>query len=74
MKALKTLIFGVLIGLLLGLWFGVNIGKDKVWYSNPFKERSMMDKVKSTIGEGVEKAGEGIEKIGEEIKGKAKSN
>ena len=70
MKSLKLILFGLVVGLLVGLWIGVNIGKDNPWYSNPFKEHSVRDKLKSSIGHGVEKAGKSIEKLGEDIKGK----
>ena len=46
MKKLKLIIFGVLIGLCVGLWFGVNIGKNKSFYSNPFEEISIKDRIK----------------------------
>ena len=69
MLSLKQLIIGAIIGLLIGLWFGVNIGKGNKIYSNPFAERTVTDKLKSSIGEGVEKAGKSIEKLGEDIKG-----
>jgi len=72
MKTLKLLIVGFVIGGLVGLWFGVNIGKNKPLLSNPFEERSVTDKIKSNLGEGVEKAGKSIEKLGEDIKGKLK--
>jgi len=72
MKSLKLVLTGLVIGIVLGLWFGVNIGKDKPIFSNPFAERSVTDKLKSSLGEGVEKAGEKIEKLGEDIKGKMK--
>jgi len=70
MKSLKLVILGLIIGVLIGLWFGVNIGKDNPIFSNPFKERSVTEKIKSGIGHGVEKAGKSIEKLGEDIKGK----
>ena len=73
MKALKTFILGIIIGLLAGLWFGINIGKDKPWYSNPLEDRDVTEKIKSSIGEGVEKAGESIEQMGEDIKGNMKN-
>jgi len=73
MKTLKLILFGIFIGLLAGLWLGINIGKDKPWYSNPLEERSVTSKIKSSIGEGVEKAGESIEKLGEDIKGQMKN-
>lgn len=73
MKSLKVFIFGAIVGLVIGLWFGVNIGKDKPIYSNPFAEKTVQEKLKSSIGEGVEKAGESIEKLGSDIKGKLKN-
>lgn len=46
MKKLKLIILGVIIGLCVGLWFGVNIGKGKSIYSNPFAEISLQDRIK----------------------------
>jgi len=73
MKKLKILLLGILIGVVVGLWLGINIGKDKPWYSNPFEDPAVTGKLKSSIGEGVEKAGESIEQMGEDIKGKMKN-
>jgi hypothetical protein len=70
MKKLKIFLFGIILGVLVGLWLGINVGKGKPWYSNPLEERSVTDKIKTSIGEGVEKAGESIEQMGEDIKGK----
>jgi hypothetical protein len=68
MKAFKQILTGIVIGILLGLWFGVNIGKDRPIFSNPFAERNVTQKLKSSIGEGVEKTGESIEKLGKDMK------
>lgn len=46
MHKLKLIIFGVVIGLCLGLWVGVNIGKGKSLFSNPFAEISLKDRIK----------------------------
>jgi hypothetical protein len=73
MKKLKLLIVGIIIGAAAGLWVGINIGKENPWYSNPFEDRSVTDKLKSSIGEGVEKAGESMQEMGEDIKGKLKN-
>jgi len=73
MKSIKLLLTGLVLGVLAGLWLGINIGKDKPWHSNPFEERSVTDKIKASIGEGVEKVGEGIEQMGEDIKGQLKN-
>ena len=69
MKSFKSFFVGIIIGVLLGLWFGVNIGRDRPIYSNPFADRTISEKIKSSVGEGVEKAGSSIEKLGEDMKG-----
>ena len=68
MKTFKILLTGLVIGILLGLWAGVNIGKDKPVFSNPFAERNVTKKIKSSIGESMEKTGESIEKLGKDMK------
>jgi len=70
MQKLKLIISGIIIGLVLGLWFGVNIGREQPIFSNPFAGRDIPEKVKKSTGEAVEKAGEGIKQMGEGIKGK----
>ena len=37
MIPLKKYLIGLIIGIALGLWWGVNIGKGHVFYDNPFK-------------------------------------
>lgn len=54
MKKLKLIIFGIVIGLCIGLWFGVNIGKGKSIYSNPFAEISLKDRIKQKGNEVME--------------------
>lgn len=73
MKSLKPLLAGLVLGILVGLWFGVNIGKGRPFYSNPFAATNVGKEIKSSIGEGVERAGESIEKLGGDIKGKPDS-
>ena len=58
----KNLFFGLFIGLALGLWFGINIGKGRSIVANPFANQSFSEKVKSRVGQSVER-------IGREIKG-----
>lgn len=43
---MKNMIIGLLAGLIIGLWFGVNIGRDKPIWSNPFNEPSLGDRAK----------------------------
>lgn len=48
MKRIKYLLLGLTTGLIVGLWFGINIGKDKPIFANPFEERSFTQKVKNS--------------------------
>ena len=70
MKTLKTLLLGIIIGGLLGFWTGYNKGRGEPIFGNPFKEHAVSEKLKTTIGEGVEKAGKNIEQLGKDIKDK----
>lgn len=54
---------GMLMGLIIGLWFGVNIGKGHPILSNPFAKENLQKKIKTRVGES-------IEQLGEDIKGK----
>ncbi len=38
----KDLLLGLLIGGIVGLWFGVNLGKNQPLLSNPFTQRSSL--------------------------------
>lgn len=70
MKTLKTLLVGLILGVLLGFWTGYNKGRGAGIFSNPFKERSVTEKIKSSVGEGVEKAGKNLEQMGKDLKNK----
>lgn len=70
MKTLKTLLLGLIIGALLGFWTGYNKGRGAALFSNPFVERSVTQKIKTSVGEGVEKAGKNIEQMGKDLKDK----
>lgn len=69
MKKLKLIISGIIIGLAVGLWFGVNIGKGKPFYTNPFEAPTLAERLKQGTGEAVEKAGKKMEEIGSGLKG-----
>lgn len=56
---------GLLFGVIVGLWLGVNIGKGNPIFGNPFAEENFSKKIK-------EKVGSSIEQLGEDIKGKVK--
>jgi len=65
MVALRKYLVGAVIGLIVGLWFGVNIGKGQPFYSNPFAERSLADIAKDKTKEIVQ---ESKEKLREKLK------
>lgn len=59
-KNIKLIIFGMIIGLALGLWFGVNIGKNKPLLSNPFEQQKLHEKILHSSGDLLEKSGKAI--------------
>jgi len=70
MKTLKILILGMVTGLALGLWGGVNIGKGRPVWSNPFEPVHMADRIRQKSGEMLEKSGEAIQRTGKELQDK----
>jgi hypothetical protein len=70
MKQLKAILLSFLIGVLLGLWFGVNIGREVPFYSNPFDTHSLHEKLKDVAGETLEKGGHALEKTGQSLQDK----
>ena len=70
MKQIKTLAVGIIIGLLLGLWFGVNIGRDRPVFSNPFTEPAVREKLKQTGETLIDKSGKAIEEGGKALQKK----
>jgi len=68
MKKIKMLLLGVVIGVLLGLWFGVNIGRDVAIFSNPFVATDIKDKIRTTGESIMKKSGDALESSGKAIK------
>ncbi len=54
MRVFKLLLGGLVIGFLLDLWFGYNLGRDEPLFSNPFAEKRLQEKVKETASEVVD--------------------
>lgn len=74
MKTIKSLLGGIVLGLLLGLWFGVNLGRDRPLLSNPFTEPTVQEKLKQTGKTLIEKSGETLEKGGKALKDSTSNN
>ena len=67
MKQLKVILFSMIVGVAIGMWLGVNIGRDLPWYSNPFDTRSLNQRLKNVTGETLEKGGQALEKTGQAL-------
>lgn len=48
MLGIKKYLIGAVVGVVVGLWAGVNIGHDRPVWSNPFAEQSLTAKAKDT--------------------------
>ncbi len=72
MKTIRGLIFGLIIGVGLGLWFGINIGNDRPIYANPFTEETVQEKIEDAGDAIMEKTGEALEKGGQALQDKIK--
>jgi hypothetical protein len=71
MAKLKAWLTGLVIGLLLGLWGGINIGKEQPLYANPFTSKSVPDTVRKASKNLLRESGKALEKGGEALKEKA---
>lgn len=70
MKQLKIILLNLAIGVAIGMWLGVNIGREVPLYSNPFDTESLNQKLKKATGETLEKGGHVLEKTGQELQDK----
>ena len=60
MSGIKKILIGLVAGIVIGLWFGVNLGKDQPFYSNPFHERSLKDRLFESGSNALENSGQAI--------------
>lgn len=72
MKQLKVVLISVVLGIAVGMWFGVNIGREKPFYSNPFDTSSLNQKLKQATGETLEKGGQVLEQTGQALQDELK--
>lgn len=56
MFGIKKFILGLAVGLLAGLWAGVNIGHDQPIWSNPFEAPALTEKAKGIAADAWQEA------------------
>ncbi len=72
MKGISKLVVGLLIGAILGLWFGTNIGRERPLLSNPFRKESVHEKFRKA-GRGLfDSAGDAIKESIDDLRDKFK--
>jgi hypothetical protein len=72
MKQFKVVLLSLVVGIAIGIWFGVNIGRGEPFYSDPFDTSSLNQKLKRATGETLEKGGHAMEKTGQSMQDKLK--
>lgn len=72
MKQFKVVLLSLVVGYAIGMWFGVNIGRENPFYSNPFNTDSLNQKLKRATGETLEKGGQVLEKTGQALQDELK--
>lgn len=70
MKQFKWVLLSLLVGVLIGLALGVNIGRDKPLLSNPFAKDTLSDQFKRLGSETLQQSGKALEKTGQALQGK----
>jgi len=76
MKQIRNILFSLIIGVIIGLALGVNIGREKPLLSTPFDKDSLVDRAKQlgheTLEQTVQESGKALEKAGQALQDKAK--
>ena len=70
MKNYKIILASLMIGLIVGLALGINIGRDRPLISNPFAKESLTDKLMNLGNETLEQSGKALEKTGKALQRK----
>lgn len=68
MAKIKMWVFGLVIGLVLGVWGGINIGKGQPLYANPLTQSQVPSKLKEVGKDVIRQSGEALEKTGQAMK------
>lgn len=67
---MRNILLGLVVGVAIGLWLGVSIGRETPLLSNPFHKESLTEKLQRLSGETLEKSGRALEKTGQELQDK----
>jgi len=70
MKQFSIILISLVTGIFIGMVLGVNIGRERPLFSNPFAEESLADRVKDLGNETLEQSGKALEKTGRALQGK----
>lgn len=71
MRKLKVFVSGLIVGALLGLWGGVNIGKQQSIYANPFSDQPVADSLRDAGRSAARESGDALERGGKALREKA---
>ncbi|MFW5970258.1 MAG: hypothetical protein ACOCP9_06435 [Halofilum sp. (in: g-proteobacteria)] len=67
-KLLRGFAVGLLVGGLIGLWFGMNIGKDQPLLSNPFARVTLSERLDRTMRQAAEETGTATDKTRDAVR------
>ncbi|MFQ5469806.1 MAG: hypothetical protein ACE5EH_05795 [Gammaproteobacteria bacterium] len=51
-------LFGMVIGVVMGFWMGMNYGKDQPLFYSPFEDETLTEKMMRKGGDALEKSGD----------------
>lgn len=72
-RVLRSFATGLLVGGVVGLWFGMNIGKEQPLLSNPFADVSLSQRASQTASQAREQVGDAVRSAGEQVEQAADS-
>ena len=67
-RNLRPLAVGLLLGLGLGLWFGVNLGRGRNLFDNPFARPTIGEQLKETGSLMLDRGGQALEEGGKAMR------
>lgn len=66
-RVLRSFAVGLLVGGIVGLWCGMNIGKGQPLLSNPFADVSLSQRASQTASQAREQVGDAVRATGEQV-------